>query len=83
MAALSLALARSSPVDVLNQPLSNPTGGYASYVVPAAFMLILQQTLLMGVATLGAVRRRAARPPCVLGQALRTSWWRCRGRRCS
>ena len=49
------ALAKSSPVEVLNQPLFNPTGGYASYIVPAAFMLILQQTLLMGSATLGGV----------------------------
>src|SRR5262249_7333041 len=49
------ALARSSPVEVLSQPLFNPTGGYASYIVPAAFMLILQQTLLMGSATLGGV----------------------------
>jgi ABC-2 type transport system permease protein len=45
------ALVKSSPVEVLNQPLFNPTGGYASYVVPAAFVLILQQTLLMGSAT--------------------------------
>jgi ABC-2 type transport system permease protein len=64
------ALARSSPVDVLNQPLFNPTGGYASYIVPAAFMLILQQTLFMGVATLGAARRRAASALAVLGQGL-------------
>ena len=47
-------LARSaSPIDFLSQPLFNPTGGYASYVVPAAFILILQQTLLLGVASLG------------------------------
>ncbi len=63
------ALARSSPVEVLNQPLFNPTGGYASYIVPAAFMLILQQTLFMGVATLGAARRRAS-AAAVLGQGL-------------
>jgi ABC-2 type transport system permease protein len=48
------ALASVQPVTVLSQPLFNPTGGYASYVVPAAFLLILQQTLLMGVATLSA-----------------------------
>jgi len=48
------ALASVQPVSVLSQPLFNPTGGYASYVVPAAFLLILQQTLLMGVTTLGA-----------------------------
>jgi ABC-2 type transport system permease protein len=49
------ALARNSPIEILNQPLFNPTGGYASYIVPAAFVLILQQTLLMGSATLGGV----------------------------
>jgi ABC-2 type transport system permease protein len=64
------ALARSSPVDMLNQPLFNPTGGYASYVVPAAFMLILQQTLFMGVATLGAARRRTTTILTVLGRGL-------------
>ncbi|WP_372395919.1 ABC transporter permease [Azospirillum sp. HJ39] len=73
------ALARGSPVEILNQPLFNPTGGYASYVVPAAFVLILQQTLLMGAATLGGVtfergshaaRRRRGAASAILGQAL-------------
>jgi ABC-2 type transport system permease protein len=45
-------LASSSPSDVLLQPIFNPVGGYASYVVPAAFVLILQQTLLIGAAML-------------------------------
>ena len=45
-------LASSSPADVLLQPIFNPVGGYASYVVPAAFVLILQQTLLIGSAML-------------------------------
>jgi ABC-2 type transport system permease protein len=49
------ALVRMSPVEAESEPLFNPTGGYASYVVPAAFVLILQQTLLMGVATVGGV----------------------------
>ena len=55
------ALAGAQPVTVLSQPLFNPTGGYASYVVPAAFLLILQQTLLMAVVTLGSAS--AWRPP--------------------
>jgi ABC-2 type transport system permease protein len=45
-------LASSSPADVLLQPIFNPVGGYASYIVPAAFILILQQTLLIGAAML-------------------------------
>jgi ABC-2 type transport system permease protein len=45
-------LASTNPADVLLQPIFNPVGGYASYVVPAAFVLILQQTLLIGAAML-------------------------------
>jgi ABC-2 type transport system permease protein len=45
-------LASLSPADLLLQPIFNPVGGYASYVVPAAFVLILQQTLLIGAAML-------------------------------
>ena len=50
------ALASSSPADILLQPIFNPVGGYASYIVPAAFVLILQQTLLMGAAMLTGPR---------------------------
>jgi ABC-2 type transport system permease protein len=51
-AAIQSALAVQSPIEMVLKPLYNPTGGYASYVVPAAFVLIIQQTLLMGAATL-------------------------------
>ena len=74
------AMARgASPIDFLSQPLFNPTGGYASYVVPAAFILILQQTLLLGVASLGGAvyalggpmnRRLRSGARAVFGQAL-------------
>ena len=73
------AMTRASPVELLTEPLYNPTGGYASYAVPAAFVLILQQTLLMGAATLGggafatggaAARRMRAQASAVFGQAL-------------
>ena len=45
-------LASASPADVLLQPIFNPVGGYASYIVPAAFVLILQQLLLIGASLL-------------------------------
>ena len=48
-------LAGVSPADVLLQPIFNPVGGYASYIVPAAFLLILQQTLLVGAALLTSI----------------------------
>jgi ABC-2 type transport system permease protein len=73
------ALANKAPIEVLNQPLFNPTGGYGSYIVPAAFILILQQTLMMGAATVGGVayerggrvsRWRRGSPSAIAGQAL-------------
>jgi ABC-2 type transport system permease protein len=69
-------LAASSPAELLAVPLYNPTGGYASYVVPAAFVLIIQQSLLMGTAMLAALgiamTPPAARPTPtgLLGRAL-------------
>ena len=50
-----------SPADILLQPVFNPVGGYASYIVPAAFVLILQQTLLIGAAMLTGVALAQAR----------------------
>ncbi len=73
------ALVRSSPVESVSEPLFNPTGGYAAYVVPAAFVLILQQTLLLGVASIGGAaferagrvsRQLRAGARAVFGQAL-------------
>jgi ABC-2 type transport system permease protein len=70
------ALTRSSPVELVSEPLYNPTGGYASYVVPAAFVLILQQTLLLGVATIGGVTSESGRRQeregvrAIIGQAI-------------
>ena len=48
-------LASVSPADILLQPIFSPVGGYASYIVPAAFVLILQQMLLIGASLLTVV----------------------------
>jgi ABC-2 type transport system permease protein len=48
-------LASANPADVLLQPIFNPVGGYASYIVPAAFVLILQQMLLIGSSMLTVI----------------------------
>jgi ABC-2 type transport system permease protein len=65
-------LASLSPADVLLQPIFNPVGGYASYIVPAAFMLILQQTLLIGAAMLtgGALAKSGGAFSGVLGRGV-------------
>lgn len=49
----ALAPAATDPLRLTAVPVFNPEGGYATYVLPAAFVLLLQQTLLMGVALLG------------------------------
>ena len=66
------SLASASPADILLQPIFNPVGGYASYIVPAAFLLIIQQTLLMGAAMLTRPALAAGAQPLatVLGRTL-------------
>jgi len=55
------AMAGRSPVGVSAVALYNPTGGYGSYVVPAVALIIMQQTLLMGVAMLAGTWAEAGR----------------------
>jgi ABC-2 type transport system permease protein len=78
-ASVQAASRLSQPVELVQVPLFNPTASYASYVVPAAFVLILHQTLLMGAAMLGgasfelgglAARRARASAAAILGQGL-------------
>jgi ABC-2 type transport system permease protein len=73
------AMRLTRPVELVQVPLFNPTASYSSYVVPAAFVLILHQTLLMGAATLGGVaseqkgaagRRARASAAAIVGQGL-------------
>lgn len=51
----SVARAVVAPIELTAVPLFNPQGGYATYVLPAAFVLILQQTLLIAVGLLGTL----------------------------
>ena len=37
------------PLDYEDVPIFNPKGGYGSFVLPAVLMLILQQTLVLGI----------------------------------
>ena len=66
-------LASTQPADILMQPIFNPVGGYASYVVPAAFVLILQQMLLIASAMLtveAVVQARGGAFASVLGRGI-------------
>jgi len=46
------AAERSDPVRLDLRAASNPTGGYSTYVVPAVAVVVLQQTLLLGICML-------------------------------
>jgi ABC-2 type transport system permease protein len=47
------ARAFRDPVPLVSRPLFNAAEGYATYVVPAVLILILQQTLLIGIGLRG------------------------------
>ncbi|MCC8943566.1 ABC transporter permease [Bradyrhizobium sp. Arg62] len=57
---LPVAEAATDPMPFIPVPLFNPQGGYATYILPAALVLILQQTLLIGVGLLGTLPGGAA-----------------------
>ncbi len=72
------ARAARDPLPLVTRPLFNAAEGYATYVVPGVLVVILQQTLLIGIAMLGGTRREAATPlpaggpgalAAILGQA--------------
>jgi len=46
-----------APVLAADRPLYNPAEGYASYIVPGVLVLILQQTLLIGIGLLAGTAR--------------------------
>ncbi len=56
------AKAAAIPLPVISYPLFNRSGGYASYIVPPVLILILQQTLLIGIGMLGGTAREYASP---------------------
>jgi ABC-2 type transport system permease protein len=53
------AMAAQRPLLLITTPLFNPSEGYASYVVPAILVLILQQTLLIGIGMVGGTARES------------------------
>ena len=51
------AMATVQPVSLVIRPVGNTREGYGSYIVPAVFVLILHQTLLLGIGLSTATRR--------------------------
>lgn len=56
---MSLAEAKSArdPIPLRLNAMFNGVGGYANYIVPTVLVLILQQTIIIGVCTLGGPRK--------------------------
>ncbi|CAH0526042.1 ABC transporter permease [Vibrio hippocampi] len=54
---LVLASEQYSAVKLNSKPTFNPRMGYIDYIVPAVFVLILQQTLLIAAGLLGATQK--------------------------
>jgi len=52
-----LASIQRDPIKLQLNNLFNPSGGYGHYVVPAVLILVLQQTMLIGIGMLGGAAR--------------------------
>lgn len=50
------ARADRSPLNYIDRPLFNPSLGYATYIVPGVLILILQQTMLIGIGMISGTR---------------------------
>lgn len=59
----SQAEERIEPVRLEFRATSNPTGGYSTYVVPAVAVVVLQQTLLLGICMLLGTWRESRSAP--------------------
>ncbi|MDX2607581.1 MAG: ABC transporter permease [Woeseiaceae bacterium] len=53
---------RIQPVRLDLRAASNPTGGYSTYVVPAVAVIVLQQTLLLGICMLMGTWKETGAP---------------------
>lgn len=51
------AMKQRDPLTVKTYMLYNPAGSYGSYVMPGLILIILQQTLLVGIGMIGGARR--------------------------
>jgi ABC-2 type transport system permease protein len=52
---------QAMPLEADGQPLFSPAGGYGSFVLPAVLMLIVQQTLVLGIGLSAGTARESNR----------------------
>ena len=51
------AMAAANPIPSVYTPLFNPGGGYMGFLIPAVLVLVILQTLLVGICTLAGINR--------------------------
>lgn len=51
----------AKPLDVADVPIFNPSGGYGSFILPGVLVLILQQTLVLGIGLSAGTTREKSR----------------------
>lgn len=57
---------KSSPVRIQEVKMFNPQGGFTSFLMPAVLILVIQQSLLLGVGTLAGTERDRRRKRMLL-----------------
>lgn len=60
-ASIERQLQTAAPVQIEEVKMFNPQSGYASFIIPAILILVLQQSLLLGVGTLAGTARERSR----------------------
>jgi len=51
----------TSPVEIAEVKMFNPQSGFASFIIPAVLVLVIQQSLLLGVGTIAGTARDRSR----------------------
>lgn len=62
----------SSPIDVQTHILYNPSSSYGSFIMPGLIILIIQQTLLIGIGIMGGSFSESKKSPFVLPENKRS-----------
>lgn len=68
---LQQAKIASNPLDVQTHTLYNPSGSYGSFIMPGLIIIIIQQTLLIGIGILGGTFSESKESPFVLKERKR------------
>ncbi len=63
---LTQAKIATNPLQIQQHILYNPSSGYASFIMPGLILIILQQTLLIGIGILGGTFSESKKSPFLL-----------------